>query len=52
LRFSDVARAGADAATVPPPVLHSLLVHPLTDRGLDQFLHDWSRRLAKARAAG
>jgi transaldolase len=50
LRFADVARAGADAATVPPNVLRSLLVHPLTDRGLDQFLHDWSRRLAKARA--
>ncbi|HJU88230.1 MAG TPA: transaldolase family protein [Gemmatimonadaceae bacterium] len=49
LRFADVARAGADAATVPPHVLRSLLVHPLTDRGLDQFLHDWSRRLAKAR---
>jgi transaldolase len=49
LRFADAARAGADAATVPPSVLHSLLVHPLTDRGLDQFLHDWSRRLAKAR---
>lgn len=50
LRFADVARSGADAATVPPAVLRSLLVHPLTDRGLDQFLHDWSRRLAKARA--
>jgi transaldolase len=49
LRFADAARAGADAATVPPNVLRSLLVHPLTDRGLDQFLHDWSRRLAKAR---
>ena len=48
--FLESARAGADAATVPPRVLRSLLLHPLTDVGLDQFLSDWSKRIAKARA--
>jgi transaldolase len=48
--FVESARAGADAATVPPRILRSLLLHPLTDVGLDQFLSDWSKRIAKARA--
>jgi transaldolase len=37
------ALAGADIATVPAAVLRQLPLHPLTDRGLDQFLNDWSR---------
>ncbi len=41
--------AGADAATIPPDVLRKLLLHPLTDRGLDQFLNDWSKLVAKSR---
>ncbi|TVP55588.1 MAG: fructose-6-phosphate aldolase [Gemmatimonadales bacterium] len=32
---------GADAATLPSKVLYQLLKHPLTDRGLEQFLADW-----------
>jgi transaldolase len=32
---------GADCATLPPKVLYQLLRHPLTDRGLEQFLEDW-----------
>ncbi len=36
------ARAGAQAATVPPAVMHQLFAHPLTDRGLDAFLADWA----------
>ena len=35
------AMAGADVATVPPKVLHALIKHPLTDKGLDAFLADW-----------
>ena len=38
----DAALAGADCATLPPKVFQSLLTHPLTDRGLRQFLDDWS----------
>ena len=50
VHFIGCARAGADAATVPPAVLRNMLVHPLTDRGVDQFLNDWSKRIARSRA--
>jgi transaldolase len=33
---------GADAATIPPKVLWQLAKHPLTDRGIEAFLADWS----------
>ncbi len=46
---ADAAMSGADAATMPPDVLRKLLLHPLTDRGLDQFLNDWSKLVAKSR---
>ena len=38
----DAALAGADCATLPPAVFRSLLTHPLTDRGLRQFIDDWA----------
>jgi transaldolase len=50
-RFVDAARAGAHAITVPPAVLRSLLLHPLTDIGVDQFLNDWSKRITRTRAS-
>ncbi|MEX0856488.1 MAG: fructose-6-phosphate aldolase [Gemmatimonadota bacterium] len=34
-------KLGADCATLPSKVLYQLLGHPLTDRGLEQFLDDW-----------
>ena len=34
---------GADVATLPPAVLKSLVKHPLTDKGLEQFLADWAK---------
>jgi transaldolase len=37
------ARIGADVATVPPAVLRKLADHPLTDKGLEQFLADWAK---------
>jgi len=37
------ALIGADVATVPPAVLKSLVRHPLTDKGLEQFLADWKK---------
>lgn len=37
----NAALAGADVATVPPQILHELIKHPLTDKGLDAFLKDW-----------
>src|SRR6266705_6515590 len=47
----DAAMLGADVATLPPDVLKKLLLHPLTDRGLDQFLNDWSKLAARAKAS-
>ncbi|MEE8117787.1 MAG: fructose-6-phosphate aldolase, partial [Gemmatimonadales bacterium] len=40
---TEAALLGADVATMPAPVLRKLLLHPLTDRGLDRFLSDWSK---------
>jgi transaldolase len=39
----DAAIAGADCATLPPAVFQSLVKHPLTDRGLEQFMSDWAK---------
>jgi len=47
----EAAMIGADVATLPPDVLKKLLLHPLTDRGLDQFLADWNKLVARAKAA-
>ncbi|MGZ3376302.1 MAG: fructose-6-phosphate aldolase [Phenylobacterium sp.] len=37
------ALAGADCATIPPDVFNALFKHPLTERGLDQFMKDWAK---------
>jgi transaldolase len=46
---AEAALVGADVATMPTAVLKKLLLHPLTDRGLDQFLNDWSKLVARAK---
>jgi len=37
------ALMGAHVATMPLGVIKKLLLHPLTDRGLKQFLTDWDQ---------
>ncbi|MDO8408509.1 MAG: fructose-6-phosphate aldolase [Phenylobacterium sp.] len=37
------ALAGADCATIPPSVFLDLFKHPLTEKGLDQFMSDWAK---------
>ena len=37
------ALIGADIITAPPAIIKSLVNHPLTDRGLEQFLSDWAK---------
>jgi transaldolase len=37
----EVAKLGADVATLPPNVIEGLVRHPLTDNGLERFLEDW-----------
>lgn len=39
----EAARMGADVATMPFKVIEQLLKHPLTDKGLEQFLADWRK---------
>jgi transaldolase len=39
----DCALVGADVATVPPAILKTLIQHPLTDKGLAQFVADWKK---------
>ena len=43
MQFAECALAGADAVAVGANVLRHLLVHQLTDRGIDQFLSELAR---------
>ncbi|MBC7146504.1 MAG: fructose-6-phosphate aldolase [Thioclava marina] len=40
--ITDAGRIGADVITAPPAVIKAMANHPLTDKGLDQFLKDWA----------
>lgn len=39
----EAALVGADVATCPASVIKSLVNHPLTDKGLAQFVADWKK---------
>jgi len=41
LHVQTAALMGADIATIPFKVIEQLVKHPLTDKGIDQFLKDW-----------
>jgi len=43
-QFTECIAAGAQIVSIRPEVLQSLLLHPLTDRGVDRFLSGLSRR--------
>jgi transaldolase len=43
-QFTECISAGAQIVSIRPDVLQSLLLHPLTDRGVDRFLSGLSRR--------
>ena len=43
LHVKQVALIGADVATCPYAVIKSLVKHPLTDKGIEQFLADWKK---------
>lgn len=45
--ITDAALAGAHIATTPFNVLTQLFKHPLTDKGIEQFLADWESRETK-----
>ena len=37
------ALVGADVATIPAAIIKALVKHPLTDKGLEQFVADWKK---------
>ena len=41
LHVLQAAKAGAHIATIPYKVLRQMATHPLTDKGIEQFLKDW-----------
>lgn len=41
LHVTEAAKLGSDVATCPFKVLQAMFRHPLTDKGLSQFLKDW-----------
>ena len=41
MHFLQIAKSGADIATVPYKVFKQMLKHPLTDIGIEKFLKDW-----------
>src|SRR5579862_2109928 len=47
----EAAKAGAHIATMPFKVLDSLFNHPLTDKGVEQFLKDYNKVFQDAPAA-
>lgn len=43
IHLLETAMMGADIATMPLKVMASLANHPLTDKGIQQFLKDWEK---------
>ena len=41
IHISQAAALGADIATVPLKVIKQMTKHPLTDKGIENFLKDW-----------
>lgn len=50
LHVTEAAKAGADIATIPFKVLDQLFNHPLTEKGLEQFLNDYNKAFELVRA--
>jgi transaldolase len=48
----EAAMAGSHIATMPFKVLDQLFNHPLTDKGMEQFLKDWAKVFQETPVAG
>jgi transaldolase len=44
VQFAECALAGADIVCITPDTLRNLVVHPLSDRGIDKFLSQLAKR--------
>ena len=43
LHVVQAALAGAHVATIPAKIIDQMFKHPLTDKGLENFLNDWKK---------
>jgi len=43
LHIVEAALIGADICTIPFNVMEKMVKHPLTDKGITQFLEDWKK---------
>jgi transaldolase len=43
LHVIEAGKCGADIVTLPPEILYKMLMHPLTDVGLSNFISDWKK---------
>jgi transaldolase len=43
LHVIEAGKCGANIVTLPPEILHKILIHPLTDKGLSSFISDWNK---------
>ncbi|HEX7596349.1 MAG TPA: transaldolase family protein [Gemmatimonadaceae bacterium] len=50
VQFTECTMAGADIVCITPDSLRNLIVHPLSDRGIDRFLNQLAKR-PKSRGA-
>lgn len=48
LHVIEAAKMGAEIVTIPPAILEQMVKHPLTDRGISQFLED-ARKIGEKR---
>ena len=39
----EAAKIGAHIVTLPPEILGKMMLHPLTEKGLNSFLSDWEK---------
>jgi len=44
VQFAECTMAGADIVCITPDSLRNLIVHPLSDRGIDKFLSQLAKR--------
>ncbi|PIS10157.1 MAG: fructose-6-phosphate aldolase [Bdellovibrio sp. CG10_big_fil_rev_8_21_14_0_10_47_8] len=47
MHLQQAAILGADIATIPYKVMQQMTQHPLTDKGIKQFLDDWNKAQKK-----
>ena len=43
IHVKDAALVGAHVATCPPAIIHKMMQHTLTDKGLKKFMEDWQK---------